>query len=295
VTPQAVRSSVRSWFYALTLALAVHTTAEAAGQAPSIRLPSSRDSLYILQFDVGQGDATLISTAGKRVLIDAGTPGALIAQRLREIGIDTIDLVISSHNHQDHIGGIPDVLASLAIRAYMDNGVPATTQVYRRIIATVEAQTHIRYLEASSRTISLGEATLRVLPPPRFNDQQNDNSVGIVVEFGLFRALYTGDSEEKELSYWVSQRLIPQVTVLKGAHHGSSDGITREWIDATKPRIVLLSAGASNSYGHPDMRVIQAWQSIGARVYRTDVDGGIVIVASKDGTHRVATTNSVRP
>ena len=251
--------------------------------------PLRGQQLELRFLDVGQGDAAVIREGGKTVLVDAG-PSARIMLQLQTLGIDRIDLVVASHNHADHIGGMPAVLSGTRVPFYLDNGVPHTTATYQRTIQAVAAS-GAKYLRPTHRTITLGAAQLRVLPPPPSRDQ-NNSSVGLLVEYGQFRALLTGDSELYELQYWLRTESIPRVNVIKVAHHGSWNGTTLEWVQTTRPEMALISVGARNSYGHPSPRAIQQWQSVGARVDRTDVEGTVSIFANMDGTF---TTTTQRP
>ncbi|MDQ6886874.1 MAG: MBL fold metallo-hydrolase [Gemmatimonadota bacterium] len=247
--------------------------------------------LRLTQLDVGQGDAALIVTPeGKRLLIDAGPSPSQLLDELRRRHIDTIDLVVASHAHADHIGGMAAVLTGVTVRAYMDNGVAATTATYRNTLRALE-RSGARYLSATERTISLGSLTVRVLPPSSAFHDQNNTSVGLLLEFGNFRALYTGDSELGELGWWLSGRLIPPVTVVKVAHHGSRNGTDEGWARATHPAIALISVGR-NDYGHPSIRTSETWEHAGATVYRTDRDGTVVIDAARDGRVHVTTTRA---
>jgi competence protein ComEC len=265
-------------------------SASAVSQQPSTPRPD-RSELLIRQLDVGQGDAALIITPeGKRILIDAGHSEDAVASMLRSAGIDTIDLVIASHAHADHIGGMPAVLSAFVVRAYVDNGIPYTTGNYARTLSALENTRGLKYLQATRRTITVGSVTLRILPPPLIDRSQNNNSVGALIEFGNFRALYTGDSQQQELSSWLQTEQIPRVTLVKAAHHGSGNAVTEEWVRATKPTVVLISVGANNSYGDPSRSVEQMWASSGAQVLRTDVYGEIDVRANKDGNYGVGTS-----
>jgi competence protein ComEC len=259
------------------------TTAAAATAAPP--------PLRIVQLDVGQADAALITTPeGKRILIDAGSSYASLSAALRNQRIDTIDLVIASHNHADHIGGVAGVFAASVVRAYLDNGIAHTTATYRATLAAVQREPGLRYLAPTERTITVGSVRVRVLGVPGVDSSQNNNSVGVVIEYGTFSALYTGDSELAELAAWMRAGRIPKATMVKAAHHGSWNGWSDALVRATSPRIVTVSAGATNRYGHPAARVIDAWLASGAKVYRTDRDGDIEVSARTDGTFAVRTS-----
>lgn len=206
--------------------------------------------------------------------------------RLRALRVDTIDLLVASHNHADHIGGITGVLAGTTVRFYLDNGVPHTTATYERTIQAV-ATRGVQYLRPTARTITLGAARLLVLPPPPHAQDQNNSSVGILIDYGAFRALLTGDSEQLELQYWLEHDSIPRVTVVKVAHHGSRNGTSRAWAERTRPAVAVISVGAGNSYGHPSPQAVAQWEAVGARVYRTDRDGTVIIQAKRDGSYIV--------
>lgn len=214
-------------------------------------IPAHAQPLELRFLNVGQGDAALIITPeGKHVLVDAGPSAATVLPYLRSQHYDTLDLVVASHAHADHIGGMTDVLASTVVRNYLDNGIPHTTATYQRTMQAVEAS-GARYLQATGRTITVGSARLRVLPPPSRQVDQNNGSVGILLEYGEFRALLTGDSQP------------------------------------TRPQVAVISVGEVNSYGHPSAQVIEQWQRAGAKVYRTDQDGTVIIMAGRDGSYVV--------
>jgi beta-lactamase superfamily II metal-dependent hydrolase len=250
--------------------------------------PLAAQQLEIRFLNVGQGDAAIVQEGGHTAVIDAGPLS--IRAYLKSLHIDTIDLVVASHPHADHIGGMPELLQSHAVRFYLDNGVPYTTAIYRQTLAAVRAS-GAQYLQATNRTITMGAAQIHVLAPP-LSTTINNASVGILVEYGPFRALFTGDSELEELDYWIGAGVIPRVSVVKVSHHGSSNGTSASWIATAHPQVAVISVGAGNSYGHPSPLVVAQWQNAGARVYRTDRDGGVLVIANDDGSFVVTTDRS---
>ncbi len=270
------------------LAAALLALLGALGGSPALAQDTTRAELVFL--DVGQGDAIVVrSPEGKTALIDAG-PQSIVPQ-LRTLGIDTIALAIASHPHADHIGGMEAVLRAFPVRYYMDNGVPHTTATYRSLMRWVE-RSGVTYLQATARTVTLGSVTLRILPPLRVASNLNDQSVGVIVQFGSFRAILPGDAQWDALQYFATLG-VPQVTVLKAAHHGSDNGVTPAWLAATRPKLVVISCGAGNTYGHPHPHALRLYQAA-ATVYRTDLDGQITIHAARDGSAEVTTERSAR-
>ena len=247
-----------------------------------------RPSLTVTFLDVGQGDATLIETPDGRIaLVDAGE--ADIGDQLRRRGVEQIDLVVASHPHDDHIGGLDEVVERFPVRAYLDNGMPHATQAYRRLVDAVEARPSITYLAAEPRNIQLGEASVEVLanhPAPR---HVNDGSVALLVRYGGFSVLLTGDAETEALDYLVDTGAVPDITVLKASHHGSDNGFTEDWLTAARPEVVVVSVGANNAYGHPGELALAAYYAAAGDVYRTDLDGSVTVRGFRNGRYRIVT------
>ncbi len=241
----------------------------------------------IIFLDVGQGEAILIrSPEGKTALVDAG-PGSVAHVLARRYGVDSIDFAVATHPHSDHIGGMVAILLSFPVRYYMDNGAPHTTSTYSHLMAMVQ-RSDITYLRATDRAVELGSVNIEVLPPPEDADGFNNRSIGLLVEYGEFRALLTGDSEVEELNHFLAAG-VPQVTLLKAAHHGSRDAITPAWLAATKPQVVVISVGRGNSYGHPHEWALRLYDASAEAIYRTDVHGDITIRGGRDGSYEIET------
>jgi competence protein ComEC len=251
--------------------------------------------LEVRFFDVGQGDAALVtSPAGKRVLVDAGLEAANVAGRLAQLEVDTIDLAVASHNHADHMGGMPAVLTRFVVRRYLENGMPHTTAAYARTVSALERK-RIPVLRAEPRTIDLGDGvTLRVLPGSTRDTAQNDRSIGLVLTYGTFTAVFTGDAEVAERTHWIASANVPRAQVLKVSHHGAADGTDRKWIAATSPCAAVISVGRANQYRHPAPSTITALGRANARVFRTDESGEVVVRVAAGGAPITVTRTKPR-
>ena len=268
---------------ALATTLATIATTPAAVQ---VAPPQPDSSLRVTFLDVGQGDAILLQAPeGQTALIDAGRGD--IVTLLREMGVTGIDLLVATHPHADHIGGMTGVLESIPVRFYMDNGDPHTTATYRRLLSTLEARPEITYLEATPRTITLGSASLEVLPLlPRGSTDHNNRSVSLVLRFGDFTALLSGDSEVRQLTHFVNQQVVPKLTLLKAAHHGSDNGFTWSFLQTARPEVVVISVGR-NGYGHPRPAALEAYTATAGETLRTDLHGHVQVQGHRNGAYAV--------
>ena len=265
---------------ALLLALPTLTPAQNAQDTPQ-----HAPYVQITFLDVGQADAIVIRTPeGQTALIDAGRSDP--SELLRQMGIEEIDLVIATHPHADHIGGMADLLNAMPVRFYMDNGQGHTTATYRRLLQTLQERTDITYLSAEPRTISLGSAELEVLPLPPIDVDHNNRSVALVLRFGSFTAFFSGDSEVEELTHFLREGVVPDVTLLKAPHHGSNDAFTPDFLQTSCPEVVVISVG-ENNYGHPRPEALTAYEGIAQWVSRTDVVGPVTVLGAEDGRWEV--------
>jgi beta-lactamase superfamily II metal-dependent hydrolase len=275
----------------LTAALAACNGMTGKGQdkGQASTLPEGQVTVRFL--DVGQGDAVLVrSPEGKTLLIDGGRSTARMEDHMKTYGIDKIDVMVATHADADHIAGLVSA-ADAKPTLFINNGLAGTTKTWERLVAALQDQ-KTTFRKASNQVINLGSVKVRVLAPPAgMGNDQNDNSVGIALQFGDFRALMTGDSELKETAAWLEQdraELKGPFQVYKSIHHGAANGDTPAWLAVVRPENVVISVG-DNNYGHPTRAALDLYKQNGVRIYRTDENGTVTFTGNADGTYTVNT------
>ncbi|MBE3128386.1 MAG: hypothetical protein IMZ60_01775, partial [Actinobacteria bacterium] len=190
------------------------------------------------------------------------------------------DLLIASHAHADHITGMDKIIAKYKPKAFIDPGIPNTTTIYQKMITALEKY-NINYYEGTSRKINLGPLTFTILPPatPLIKGfELNNNSVVVRLDFKDFSCLFTGDIEkEREAQLLNESRNNLNVDILKIAHHGSSSGSSPLFIKSVNPETSIIFCGKGNQYGHPHQETLTLLQSLGINIYRTDLNGTILV------------------
>jgi competence protein ComEC len=240
--------------------------------------------------DVGQGDSILIqSPEGKTALIDGGYGGSGTLAYLQSHGIARIDVMIASHPHADHIGGLVDVLRAMPVGEVWTSGASHTTGVFERFLDAIAAA-KVPYRETSrGDSITCGSLAFTVLRSDPHARDLNDTSLVLHLQAGQVSFLFTGDAERPS-----EQAMLREVaaelpsTVLKVGHHGSYTSSSPEFLAIVQPVVAVYSAGAHNSYGHPHASTIRNLQRVGAQIYSTDKDGTVVI-ATDGATYTVTT------
>ena len=255
-------------------------------------LETNGTGLIIHFFDVGQADSILVSIADKHMLIDAGnnSDGKLIAKYLTEtLKINSLEYLIGTHNHEDHIGGLDDIIKNLEIKnLYMPYVSVTSTQTYENVEeAALEKDLEIINPKIGD-VFSLGNSKIEIMNVDN-NEPTNKNESSIVLEmqFGSLKYLFTGDTEiENENS-----RDWNDIDVLKVAHHGSNTSSSEKFLRQIKPEVAIVSVGPNNSYALPKESILHRLENIGAKLYRTDIDGTIII--KSDGTKNDISTLNV--
>jgi len=290
------RRWLASWLLLATVTCAAPAAAPPAPPAASTgRLPTAR--LRIDFVAVGQGDAALLTgPTGKRVLIDGGPheAGPTLTALLRAQRATAIDLVLLTHRHEDHLGGLAEVVRAVPVRLFMDAPFPHPSAVYEQLLETLQER-HVMVRTATrGRTIDLGGgAMLTLLGPPdppitRSRSDVNANSVVARLDYGSVGVLFAGDAEPQTERWLLGSDARLPAQILKVPHHGGRYSSTAPFLSAVAPRIAVISVGEPNGYGHPTPEALARLTRAHARVFRTDRDGTVTV--ETDGTRIELTT-----
>ena len=282
---------------------AANSKAEAKGQ------------LTISMLDIGQGDAVLIQTGAKNILIDTGDDkyyedgkkgkeNTQLLTELQKLKIDHIDTLVMTHAHADHIGKADKVIAQYGVKELVYNGIPSTSKYFINALKAAKAngtqQVKVKAgdvldfgngvsFEIVSPSQSLIDEDTAAIKAKKKVDVNNESVVGRLT-FGNFAMLFTGDAEgpvEKDMVASYGKKLKCQV--LKAGHHGSKTSSTAEFLKLVQPESVVMSLGVNNQYGHPHEALLNRLQKQGVKnIYRTDANGTITIVS--DGSSYSITT-----
>ena len=236
--------------------------------------------LQIHYIDVGQGDATLILCEGHAMLIDAGNNdmGTGVWRYLKEQGVKALDYLIGTHPDADHIGGLDVIMTKLDCDTVMMPGVQRDNATYRDVIDTMEYRRYKNTLPVVGQQYRLGSAVFTIVAPDSsYEEEYNNYSIGILLEYGEKRFLFVGDAESSSEQEMLRSGFDLRADVLKIGHHGSSDSTGQEFLDAVNPTYAVISCGKNNDYGHPHERTLNSLKKRDIYVYRTDEQGDIVL------------------
>lgn len=250
------------------------------GEQPDIGSGLSGD-LVVHFIDVGQGDSTLIEFRDKTMLIDAGERGMgeRVIAYLEDRNVEKLDVVVATHAHSDHIGGLRDVVAAYPVGRFVDSAQPHSTATYENLLSLIEEK-EIPYTAAErGQTIAL-DPDLEILvlnPAAEPLGDINQNSVVLKVTYNETSYLFVGDAEKPAEESMMEAGLDLDADVLKVGHHASRYGSSAGFLAAVSPAIGVIPVGAGNDYGHPHEEAVERLEAAGSRIYRTDLDGTVVI------------------
>lgn len=231
--------------------------------------------------DVGKADAILLECEGHFMLIDGGTvdQGVPVRQYLARRGVERLDYVINTHPDKDHIGGLAAVMERFPVNRFLTSFVPPDetpdSSEFLSAIQTAEKHHIPQQTVSAGDTFLLGSATVEVVGPVAVADDTNNNSIVLRVTFGGTVFLLAGDAEDKEEQSLLRSDVDISADVLKVGHHGSDTSSTQAFLQAVSPKYAAISVG-KDSNNLPKKKILKRLESVGARIFRTDLHGAIL-------------------
>lgn len=254
----------------------------AAGKAPS--------SFWVEYIDVGQGDSALVQCDGHYLLIDGGPSDAssVVYTVLKNKGITSIDYMIATHPDADHIGGLSGALNYARVKKCYCPVQSHDTKTFSNLEKNLKKQGIFFEIPEFGDEFQLGGAKVTILGPVLACSDTNNQSIVTYITYGQNTFLFAADAELEEEETILRAWKNLDCDVLKVGHHGSDSSTSNAFLKAVKPEYAVISVGKDNSYGHPTERTLKKLQDAGIDLYRTDLQGDIVV--SSDGKNLTFST-----
>jgi len=238
--------------------------------------------LTVSVLDVGQGLSVALLSGGRAALVDCGgtgadNPGDTAADYFQSLGLNRIDLVVLTHYHEDHAGGIPELLERLEVGLLVLPDVEEEDPLRREITALAEEKGIETLFLAEDADVTFGESALRIYAPLG-SGGANEEGLSVLCTAGDFDGLITGDMNDTVEKRLVKYGSLPDLELLVAGHHGSKYATSEELLLATRPELAVISVGY-NTYGHPAPETLERLAAAGCAIYRTDWSGTVTITA----------------
>jgi competence protein ComEC len=250
---------------------------------------SSKNFIKVSYIDVNQGDSILVQVNHKNLLIDSGPIESVskLMHYLRKQNIDKLDYVVATHPHEDHIGGMSAVIKKYPIRKFYAPKKITQTKTFENMVNSLKSKNLKIDVARPGINLDLGKSVRCEILAPISNNYESLNNYSAVIKitYGNSKFLFMGDAEKLSENELLENGYDLSCDILKIGHHGSSSSSSKPFLDATNPKIAIISCGKNNDYGHPHHQTLNELKKRKIQIYRTDVDGSVVFLS--DGNNIV--------
>lgn len=293
------KAKLKLGLLALCLALLMAGCAAPASAAPgpaaspardTADMPGEESSFSVHFIDVGQADAALVECDGHFMLVDGGNRGDsdVIYTVLKKAGADKLDMVVASHAHEDHIGGLPGAFSYATAELTLCPVTDYDSDIFRTFKEYAEEKGGGLTVPEAGDMYDLGSAEVEILGLNAGEDT-NNTSIVLMIRYGETSFLFTGDAEREAEQSLLDSGAELKADVLKVGHHGSDTSTSYPFLREVMPEYAVISVGEGNSYEHPEEGPLSRLRDAGCKILRSDLNGDIII--SSDGKKLSITTD----
>ncbi len=268
---------INETFGLITNTISTQETTHQDNSSQTKQTTSQQGELQVYFLDVGQADSILIKSNNEYMLIDGGNnnDGPLLVKYFQSLGIKEFKYIVGTHPHEDHIGGLDDVIKNFTIDNIYIPDAMTTTKTFEDLLDSIDEKNLTYKVPKINSTFSLGNATLKVIYTGTDTSDLNNTSIVLKLTYQDISILLTGDAtsetEKKILNKDINS------TVLKVGHHGSKYSSTESFLKKVNPKYAIISVGKNNIYNHPATTTINKLEKLNTKIYRTDQDGTILL------------------